>query len=252
MALIKELDQQGNFLFKYRGTLPIIVLILGLSVFTYKTWEHSQTQAGDYISDSYGFICLGVALLGLLVRVLAVGFAQKNTSGRNTECQVADHLNTCGMYSIVRHPLYLGNFFMWLGVAMLTQHTWFIIAFVLMYWFYYERIMYAEEQFIGKKFGSKFTDWASKTPAVIPNVYRWNNPNLQFSTKKVLRQEKNGFAAIFILFFLFDAVGEYITYGDIQLRNMHWFILCLASCVVYSVLKILKNNTNLLKTEEGR
>ena len=34
----------------------------------------------------------------------------KNTSGRNTHDQVADSLNTSGIYSIVRHPLYVGNF----------------------------------------------------------------------------------------------------------------------------------------------
>ena len=252
MALIKELDRQGNFLFKYRGTLPIIILILGLSVYIYKTWEFSRTHAGEYISDGYAFICLGVALLGLVIRVLAVGYAQKNTSGRNTSQQVADNLNTCGMYSIVRHPLYVGNFFMWLGVAMLTQHTWFIVAFTLLYWLYYERIMYAEEQFISKKFGNKYFEWSAKTPAIIPAPAKWSNPNLEFSTKKVLRQEKNGFAAIFVLFFLFDCVGEYIIHGDIQFRNLHWLILCIASCVIYFTLKVLKNNTTILNPKEDR
>lgn len=251
MELIKELDKQGNFLFRYRGTLPIIVLLLGLSVEAYVTWK-SNTNAADFHSSQYEYFCLIVALVGLVIRILAVGYAQKNTSGRNTEEQVADYLNTSGMYSIVRHPLYVGNFFMWLGVAMLTEHTWFIIAFSLAYWLYYERIMYAEEQFIARKFGARFTEWAARTPAIIPAVGKWHNPDLKFSTKKVLRQEKNGFAAIFILFFLFDIMSEYIIYGSVEFRNDHWLILCIASCVIYFVLKMLKNNTKLLSGEDVR
>ena len=251
MELIKELDKQGNFLFKYRGTLPIVILLLGASVKAYVVWK-SNTNAADFASNKFEYVCLVVALLGLAIRILAVGYAQKNTSGRNTEEQVADHLNTSGMYSIVRHPLYVGNFFMWLGVAMLTEDTWFIIAFILAYWLYYERIMYAEEQFIGKKFGARFTEWAAKTPAMIPAIGKWHNPDLKFSTKKVLRQEKNGFAAIFILFFIFDAISEYIVYDDVRFRNKQWLILCVASCVIYLVLKILKNSTKLLSPEAGR
>jgi protein-S-isoprenylcysteine O-methyltransferase Ste14 len=251
MELIKEFDKQGNFLFKYRGTLPIAILVIGLSVDAYVT-SKSTTNAFDFRSNGYEFICLAVALLGLAIRVLAVGYAQKNTSGRNTQEQVADHLNTSGMYSIVRHPLYVGNFFMWLGVAMLTEDTWFVVAFILAYWLYYERIMYAEEQFISKKFGTKFVEWAAKTPAIVPVPSKWHNPDLTFSTKKVLRQEKNGFAAIFILFFIFDATSEYIIYGDVQFRNREWLILCLISCAIYLVLKILKNSTTFLTVESGR
>ena len=70
---------------------------------------------------------------------------------------------------MVRHPLYLGNFFMWLGVAMLTENTWFSIAFVLFYAFYYERIMYAEESFLRAKFGKTYLDWAAQVPAFIPS-----------------------------------------------------------------------------------
>ncbi len=249
MELIKEFDRQGNWLFKYRGILPLLILVLGLAVYGYLVWQHSLVSTTEYTSDAYQFLCLAVALLGQVIRILTVGFTPKNTSGRNTDNQVADTLNTSGIYSVVRHPLYVGNFFMWLGIAMLTQDTWFIVAFVLMYWMYYERIMYTEEQFIESKFGEKFRTWARQTPAIIPKFGQWKNPNLEFSLKKVVRQEKNGFAAIFLLFLLFDVVGEYITYGNVSFRNQHWLFLGIASGVLYLILKYLKNNTKLLQAE---
>ncbi|GAB2776011.1 lipid A Kdo2 1-phosphate O-methyltransferase [Rhabdobacter roseus] len=251
MALSKEFDQQGNFLFKYRSVLPVLVLGVGLGVYAFVIWEETKARNPSFAANGYEFFCLGVGLLGLLVRILTVGFTPKNTSGRNTHGQLADELNTSGMYSIVRHPLYLGNFFMWLGVAMLTQDGWFITAFSLAYWLYYERIMYAEEQYIAKKFGDDFKKWAAQTPAIVPFPSQWRNPNLCFSVRKVLRQEKNGFAALFLLFFVFDTVGEFITYGDVSFRNEHWLVMGGVSGLIYLVLKLIKNYTDLLN-EEGR
>lgn len=246
MELVKEFDKQGNWLFKYRGILPLIILGVGLAVYAYMVWQHSHFSALPYTSAGYQWLCLGVGLLGQVIRILAVGFTPKNTSGRNTQEQVADTLNTSGIYSVVRHPLYVGNFFMFLGVAMLTANTWFIVAFVLAYWLYYERIMYTEERFIEGKFGDQFRAWAGKTPAIIPYFGQWKNPNLEFNLKKVLRQEKNGFAALFLLFFIFDVVGEYILYGNITFRNRHWLVLGVGAAVLYIVLKVLKNNTQVL------
>ncbi len=100
---------------------------------------------------------------------LTVGFAPKNTSGRNTAAgQMADELNVTGIYSIVRHPLYVGNFFMWLGPVLFLRSVWFTIVFCLVYWLYYERIMFAEEQFLRRKFGDAYDKWSEKVKAFIP------------------------------------------------------------------------------------
>ncbi len=56
-----------------------------------------------------------ISFFGLALRVIVVGHAPYGTSGRNTREQVADTLNTTGMYSIVRHPLYLANYLIILG-----------------------------------------------------------------------------------------------------------------------------------------
>lgn len=66
--------------------------------------------------STWAWSCIAVSLFGLLIRAVTIGFTPKGTSGRNTkEGQVAEVLNTKGIYSVVRHPLYLGNYFMWLG-----------------------------------------------------------------------------------------------------------------------------------------
>jgi len=61
---------------------------------------------------------------------------------------VASTLNTTGAYSLSRNPLYVGNYFMWAGVAMVTDSAWFVLLFSLAFWIYYERTVFAEEFFI--------------------------------------------------------------------------------------------------------
>jgi len=250
MALQEEMELQGNWLFTRRGSLPLLILAVGIVTFI----VHGSHSTGFFKSHPviemyYQVSCFLVSLLGLFIRIYTVGFTPKNTSGRNTAEQVADCLNTKGFYSMVRHPLYVGNFFMWLGVAMLTEIFWFIIAFIFLYWLYYERIMYAEEQFLRKKFGNTYTDWAAVTPAILPKFQQFHRSNLHFSWKKVLRNEKNGLVALFILFLIFDLLRLWLR--DDSHVNLFFVVGTLASALLYFVLKYLKHKTSLLN-EDGR
>ena len=245
MALQEQFESQGNYLFKRRGHLPIAVILMGMAAFAYYA-----VVADVYPPEWYKIVCLAVCLLGLIFRIITVGFTPVDTSGRNTEQQDAEVLNTQGIYSTIRHPLYFGNFFMFLGIAMLTYNFWFVAFFFVLYWFYYERIMYAEEQFLRGKFGQAYLDWADKTPAIIPKFSQWTSSNVAFSMKKILKKEKNGFFAIFLLIFLFELLGEYLS-GSPLFSNTWIVYSAIISGALYLVLKIMKRNTNWLD-EKGR
>lgn len=250
MALQEEFEQQGNWLFRYRGILPIIVLFAGSVVYIYtelhpETFFLEETPYEFY----YELFCLIISLSGLFIRAYTVGHTPANTSGRNAgEGQVADCVNTTGIYSIVRHPLYLGNAFMWLGIVLLTGNFWFLIITGLVYWIYYERIMYAEEQFLRRKFGHVYTEWADKTPAFLPGFKLFVRPSLPFSWKKVLKKEKNGLLALFLIFAGFDVMGEWAEKEDHYTYFL--FVLCVISIVAYCILKYLKKKTKVLNEQD--
>ncbi|MBD3725407.1 MAG: DUF1295 domain-containing protein [Flavobacteriaceae bacterium] len=249
MALQEEFELQGNWLFKYRSFLPLIILIIGTALYLRteiypETFILEETPYEIY----YEMFALIISLIGLFIRVYTVGHTPKNTSGRNTkQGQVADTLNTTGMYSIVRHPLYVGNYLMWLGPAMLTGHFWFIIAFTLFYWVYYERIMFAEEQFLRTKFGKQYLEWSKNIPAFVPNFKNFKKSNLPFSWKKVLKKEKNGLFALFLIFCVFDFSGEIIE----NTTDYNYFLIgmCVLTGLSYIVLKYLKKRTELLNEQ---
>ncbi len=250
MALQEEMEKQGNFLFKYRGSLPLLILVIGLFVYLQSVY-FSIIDYNGVATKLYEIICLSVCLLGLFIRIYAVSHSPKNTSGRNTRRQLAEELNTSGIYSLVRHPLYVGNFFMWLGIAILTQNLWFIIAFVFAYWVYYERIMFAEEQFLRRKFGDSYLKWAEKIPAFIPDFKNWQSPMLPFSWKKMLKKEKNGVFAVFLVIFFFRELGQYLTNKTLSVNFDFWFWAMSVSGIMYFILKVLKKRSSFLK-EKGR
>jgi protein-S-isoprenylcysteine O-methyltransferase Ste14 len=121
MALIEEMDKSGNWLFRWRSFLPVVLYAFAAVVIV----AEADTDMPLY-NSTWALICLGIAMAGQAIRAITIGYTPKGTSGRNTkEGQVAEVLNTKGIYSTVRHPLYLGNFFMWMGIILYVGNWWF-------------------------------------------------------------------------------------------------------------------------------
>jgi protein-S-isoprenylcysteine O-methyltransferase Ste14 len=243
MALVHELENSGNWLFKRRSWLPVFMIIAGV----FMMYQGNRQAILFDMRDE--LIFLGVSLFGQIIRVLTVGFTPKNTSGRNTvNGQIADQLNVTGIYSIIRHPLYLGNFFMWLGPALFLRSIWAVIVFGLMYWLYYERIMFAEEQFLRRKFGEVYDKWSETVQSFIPFSFKYIPYRLPFSFRNVLKREYNSFANIFVIFTLLDIFRNYFLSGRIYLTDM-WIYLFASAFLIWIVVRTIHKQTKWLEVE---
>ena len=237
MALVHEFEKTGNWLFKRRGWLPVFLIISALILMYY------VNRQGILYDSREEMILLGISLFGEAIRVFTVGFAPRSTSGRNTiDGQIADEINVTGSYSIVRHPLYLGNFFMWLGPSMFLRSTWFTVVFCLIYWLYYERIMFAEEQFLRRKFSDAYDKWSETVSAFIPVFTNYIPPKLPFSVRNVLRREYNSFVNIFIIFAMLDLARNYILSGRIFLTPL-WAYLSISAGLIWLMLWTINKKT---------
>ena len=243
MALVHEFANTGNWLFKRRSFLPVILIISGII-----TMYYGNRQAILFkLSDELFF--LAVTLTGEFIRILTIGFTPKNTSGRNTiNGQIADELNTSGIYSVLRHPLYLGNFIMWLGPVLFLRSVWFTVIFCLLYWLYYERIMFAEEQFLRRKFGDAYDKWSRTVRAFIPGFSKYIPPTLPFSVRNVLKREHNSFFNIFAIFTFLDLIRNYVLSGRIRITEL-WLCLFVFSIIVWAVIKLIHKRTRWLIVE---
>lgn len=246
MALREKIEKQGNWIFRYRSYLPlgiILVILYAMNDYTYFRSDYRMNQLWE-------LFCLFIAFSGLLIRAYTIGYVPKGTSGRNTRVQVADVLNTTGIYSVVRNPLYVGNFLMWFAAGLFTRDWWVSALIITVFYLYHERIVFAEEEFLRRKFGQAYLQWAGKTPAFIPRLKLWVPPNNAFSLRTVIRRECHGFIGIIVTFALLEAMGNY-SVQDAFMLNAFWKGMLYVGVTIYLVILLVDRNTGFFK-EEGR
>ncbi|MBU8891196.1 MAG: isoprenylcysteine carboxylmethyltransferase family protein [Bacteroidales bacterium] len=243
MSLVEEFDKRGNWFFKYRSFLPVILYPLATLVLILEFKNDFQLP-----ELTWSIICLAVSILGLAVRIMVIGFTPKGTSGRNTEQQVAETVNTKGIYSVVRHPLYLGNFLMWFGIILYVNNIWFAITCILLFWLYYERIMFAEEQFLKNKFGDKYLKWSMTAPPFFPKLKGWNKSEMEFSTRNVLKREYNGLFAVGISFAYLNVLRNYLETKTFLITDF-WLYTLIITFLAFVILRTLKKKTRILNVD---
>ncbi|MBW7931337.1 MAG: isoprenylcysteine carboxylmethyltransferase family protein [Gammaproteobacteria bacterium] len=99
-----------------------------------------------------------LACSGLLVRLYASGYIVKN-----------QELATTGPYSVVRHPLYLGNLLLLAGFGVMSDRWWALPVAVLFWLFYYPPAIEYEDRKLRRIFGPACAEWQRRTPAVLPS-----------------------------------------------------------------------------------
>jgi len=246
MALVNSFEKSGNYLFKNRGHIPVILYLLVIPVLYFTSYPILDEIQYQILT---GF-AIFLSILGFIVRAISIGTTPKGTSGRNTKEQVAESLNSTGIYSMIRHPLYLGNFLMWIGIVVFTFNIYFVIIVSLAFWLYYERIMFAEERFLERKFGDVYMKWSETIPAFIPCFKSYKKNEVPFSIVSVLRREYSGFLATVWSFAFVDHLRYYFTTDSFNLYRNSSYIL-VGAMVITIVLRTLKHNTKVL-SEEGR
>ena len=155
MPLTENLERRGEWLFRWRSFLPLVIVPFAI-------WVTINDDGFPPFNDlNWLATCFSISVLGQIIRALTIGYVPKGTSGRNTDVgQVALTLNTKGMYSLVRHPLYLGNYFMWHGIMLYAGSYEFVVYFTLAFLLYYSLIAMAEAKFLKGKFGIEYNNWA--------------------------------------------------------------------------------------------
>jgi hypothetical protein len=224
--LIEEFKKTGNWLFRWRSYLPLV--LLGLAI---PAVQDSLSRPPPHLGAAWEALCLVVALSGLAVRILTVGYVPAGTSGRNTLKQVASSLNVT-------------------GIALLPRCWWFTVITVLIFWLYYERIMFAEECFLLELFGEEYRQWAARTPAFLPKFKNWVKPGLPFSLKSAISREYSTFFTIIIVFTLYKVMVGWLSRGT-PVPDLPTTALFFLGLLTYVSIRVLKKNTRLLR-EEGR
>lgn len=243
--LSDHLKKLGNIFFRWRSYIPLI--LFPLMLLSYK--DFNQSFGTPAIDSIYEALCLIVSIIGEFIRILTIGFAPSGTSGRNTKSQRATSLNTNGIYSITRNPLYLGNYLIILGLVLISRSWEFILIFNLLFIIFYVPIILVEEDFLLERFGDSYRSYVSHVPCFFPRFSLWNSAKNKWSWYMVIRREYNSIFAIVLSFTIVEHIQIYFINGKIGL-NMAWIYSSAITLVFWLTIRFLKRFTGILE-EKG-
>jgi len=133
-----------------------------------------------------GFV---LAVIGQVWRIYAAGVIYKNKQ-----------LATTGAYSLVRHPLYLGNFLILVGFT-LASGNWIVALLVAFFFlFYYPAAVRYEDHKLEQIFGDSWRSWSGGIPAMIPTRLKWQaNAEAEWDPRQSLIRNGELFYTIYMI-----------------------------------------------------
>ena len=99
--------------------------------------------------------------LGEAIRLAGVAAAGTTTRRRSRAVQ---RLVTYGAFAWTRNPLYVGNFFAWMGVVVASGVLWFLPVAVVLFAIEYTLIVRFEEGVLESFFGPEYLAYKRRTP----------------------------------------------------------------------------------------
>lgn len=245
MLLKENMEKSGEFLFSWRGYLPLIFLF---AVFTTMYFDDKLLPFRETNDLAWPLLCVLVGCIGIVIRLFAISFVPYGNSGRGTDKPYASSLNTTGMYSVMRNPVYFGNFFTFLAPVMYAQNFLLILLYIPVFALYHERIILAEEKFLLGKFGDEYRQWADSTPAFFPDFSKWRNPNMKFCWKTAYRRESISLFTLIATIWGLEVVYDFLYYNNFVLDVTFSMILAfsavffITNCILVRYTKVLDVN----------
>jgi protein-S-isoprenylcysteine O-methyltransferase Ste14 len=143
----------GAVLFRNRSWLPVPFLLVALLA-------PAHPDSANWISGAI-FIAVGE-----WIRLAGVAAAGTVTRRRSRDVQ---RLVTYGIFRWVRNPLYVGNFFIWMGFVVVSGVMWFLPVAVVLFAIEYTLIVSYEEGVLESIFGQEYLDYKLTTSRWVPS-----------------------------------------------------------------------------------
>ena len=148
----------GNFLFRYRNAVfPVMFVLLFVN--------SPRIFPSSALAVSLGIV---VALLGQALRVVTIGLAYIKRGGKQYHVY-ADTLVQEGMFNHCRNPLYVGNFVIVVGLALVANSLLFAVVGLPFFLIAYRAIVAAEENYLSQKFGEAYAAYCRRVNRFVPD-----------------------------------------------------------------------------------
>ena len=151
------------YLYKFLQISTLIVCISSIwsnNIYLYKIYENSDI-----------FVYIGISISGIGITLFSIArFSLGKNYSPCYDSYLPKNINTKGIYSLVRHPIYTSNLLLMVGIFITSASA--IICFnTIILFCYYLASANIEEKAIIKKF-PKYKKYKNNTGMFIPNFIR--------------------------------------------------------------------------------
>lgn len=190
------MEKRAGWMFRYRGQIPVFLILCVIPFvirydipFANYPWQRKFLNAFSML----------LILSGTAFRFYVTGYRLPHSSGRNRKNQVAESLNQLGAYAMCQHPLYFANFLLWVGIALISNHTLVVIGSIPLSLYIHFRLIRTEQSYLSQKFGDTYTVWSNKTPVFWPSLKAYKPNEIAFNTKRVFATEYPTWVSVLVL-----------------------------------------------------
>lgn len=177
----------GNFMFRFRG-IVFPAIVVGVLLFARPRYLLGNAHLDRWL-DALGVL---VALLGLAVRAVTIGYEYIVRGGRNRRVY-ADELVQGGIYAHTRNPMYVGNGLVVIGLALIVNAPELYLVALPLTGLFYAAIIAAEEAYLRGKFGAQFDAYCARVNRLVPRLsgMRDSVADMRFNWRRVLVKDYN-------------------------------------------------------------
>ncbi len=153
-------DLTGEHAFSDIGQLIFLIIFLIVWIADSFVFKYS-TFLTQYVPN---YIRVPIALIVLVISGLLAWTGLKIVF---RETRDEPQVITTGVFSIVRHPIYLGSILLYLGFILLSLSLLSVLVWFIIIIFYYMISRY-EERLLTQRFGSVYEEYKKKVPMLFP------------------------------------------------------------------------------------
>jgi protein-S-isoprenylcysteine O-methyltransferase Ste14 len=185
--LHRALLVSGRYFFRVRNVLFPLVLLAILAFG--RPAELFGSPGLDKLAMAVG---IAAVLAGQALRLAVIGYAYIRRGGKNREVY-ANELVTRGFYAHTRNPMYVGNYMIVTGFALVFGSAAVVALVAAFFAWVYLAITTAEETFLRDKFGGDYQDYARRVNRFVPRLQglRASLAEFEYDWRRVLVKEYN-------------------------------------------------------------
>jgi len=160
----REISKSGD-----KGS--IWLLTISITIGYWLSFIVAATKMGRiYYWNTFFLIGSCLVITGLIIRVTSILKLKHQFTYTVTKIENHELIET-GLYKIIRHPGYLGQLTIFLGISLCLSNWLSILLMITPVLFGFLNRINVEEKFMTEQMGQKYLDYKNRTKRLIPAIY---------------------------------------------------------------------------------